>query len=164
MKAYLKRKWQAILAKERSPERLARSVALGWFMAFSPFLGIQSYLVFPIAPLCSANAAIAFTVLFIVSNPWTFIPIVLLNYFVGYYLTEHFFHLNLQAYNPSFMGWVNAKLMHYFPSLVQEGICFWCFIIGATIISFVTTAIVYPVLLKIFRRTLKPQETSVDLE
>lgn len=150
MASYGKKFLDKILNAESSPIRLARSVSLGNFIAFSPFLGIQTLLIFGLGKLLRLNITVIFTVVYVVNNPWTMIPIAALDYSIGHWLTETVFKLDLMRYNPSWMAWVNNKIGYY---LVQylgiAELCFWCFIIGGMVVASVISLASYP-FMKIF--------------
>ncbi len=144
---FFKQKWQAILAVEQSPEKLARALTLGLWIAFSPFLGLQTPLIFIIAPLMGLSSFIVFTTVYVVNNPWTMIPIIVLDYYVGYFIVEKWLGFNLHAYNPGFMTWVNEKLQRYLSSYLGTApLCFWCFICGGLVVSLIVASISYPIL------------------
>jgi uncharacterized protein (DUF2062 family) len=67
---YLRR----LLALNDTPERIAFAFALGVFLAFSPLLGLHTFLGLAIAFLFGLNRAAILVGLFI-NNPWTLVPI-----------------------------------------------------------------------------------------
>lgn len=134
-----------LLQAEADPRRLAWSMSLGVYLAFSPYLGIQTFLVFLLAFVFSANAAVIMIVLYTVNNPWTMLPIAALDYSFGHWLSESFLQLNLSQYDPAWMGWVNAKIGSYLTAYLGiEELCFWSFMLGGNIIAFTCAAISYP--------------------
>lgn len=148
MSKYLTKIMEKLVAKEPNPSRLAWSITLGIFFAFSPYLGIQTILAFVLAYLLWANSAVVVIVLYTVNNPWTMIPIAALDYIFGHWLVEKVLCLNLEQYNPSWMDWVNAKISGVTSYLGIESICFWCFMIGGNIIAVTLAAASYPFLKK----------------
>jgi len=75
--AYERLRWfitHRLLHADDSPQRIARGVALGLFIAITPTFGIQLVSYFPIAYLCRANRAAGFPFLWI-TNALTLVPI-----------------------------------------------------------------------------------------
>ncbi len=99
-----------------SPTKLAWSCALGVYLAFSSFLGIQTLLVFVFSFLLRAQASIVFAVLYLVNNPWTMVPIFFLDYGVGVWFFK-FIGVDWVALEPHWMQPVSdflvAHLLHY---------------------------------------------------
>jgi len=63
-----------LLALNDTPERIAFAFALGVFLAFSPLVGLHTFLGLAIAFLFGLNrAAVLFGL--IINNPWTMVPI-----------------------------------------------------------------------------------------
>ncbi|MCL5436544.1 MAG: DUF2062 domain-containing protein [Candidatus Dependentiae bacterium] len=147
-----------IMEKKLSPRHVAWSGALGAYLAFSPFLGVQTILVFVLAFIMRANAAIAFTVLYTVNNPWTMIPIVVLDYVVGGAFLK-LFGVSLCAYDPSWMGWLNDKLIPYIgPYLGVKKLCFWTYVIGGNLIAIPAACLAYPFIKKLYINSMSALE------
>ena len=83
MKLALKRFFSHIMAAGTTPKERAAAVALGVWIAFSPFLGIQTFLIFGICWIVHLNPSITFAVVYLINNPWTMIPIAAADYMVG---------------------------------------------------------------------------------
>lgn len=146
---------EKLVKGESSPAKLAWSTTLGIFLAFSPYLGFQTILVFVLSFLLRANSAIVFTVLYTINNPWTMIPIAALDYVFGHWLTATFLQIDLLEYNPSWMAWVNTKLASLTTYLGIEQLCFWCFFIGGNILAITAALLSYPFLRKLSSRIIK---------
>lgn len=160
MFTYFKKRFQQIIASESSPTRLARATSLGIGIAFSPYLGFQTILIFVLSYLIHANAAITFTVVYLVNNPWTMIPIAAADYLVGQSLVEKILGLNLVIYNPSWMDWVNAKIGHYLVHyLGVSELCFWCFIIGGNILALSAGLMSYPFLVYFYKKVTRKKHS-----
>ena len=71
-----------VLHADDPPERLARGVAVGVFVTFTPTIGVQMALVVFLAWLLRANKVVGLPVVW-VSNPVTFIPIYFPSYVIG---------------------------------------------------------------------------------
>lgn len=147
MGGFFRKKIDKMLASEPSPHRLSLSCAVGTFLAFSPYLGIQTVLIFVLSWLLSLNTAVTFSVVYLINNPWTMIPIVILDYLVGAWVAG-LFGINLLQYNPawmqSFNKWINVKAGSY---LAQWGIgelSFWAYFIGGHIVALACALLAYP--------------------
>ena len=71
-----------ILHIDDTPHRLALGVAIGFFVAWTPTIGLQSILVVMLAMLFRANKVVGLPFVWI-SNPFTFLPIFWPNYLIG---------------------------------------------------------------------------------
>lgn len=150
---------QRLLARETCPKRLARSIAAGIAIAVSPYLTLMTWLLFPLCWIMSANVAVAMTVLWTVNNPWTMVPIIVADYFVGYVLFEWLFGWDLTAYNPWFMDWFNEKVTPYVtPYLGIDDFCFWCFMGGGTVVAVAAGVVAYWSVLPILKKRLQMQQ------
>lgn len=78
-----------ILHANESPHRLAMSIGLGLFIAWTPTIGVQMILAFALAALFRANTRIGPALVW-VSNPLTLVPIYLPNYWLGHNLLRMF--------------------------------------------------------------------------
>ena len=150
-----KKLMERLVKSEPSPGKLAWSISLGLFLAFSPYLGFQTLLVFVLSFVLRANSAVVFIVLYTVNNPWTLIPIAALDYIFGHWLTESVLGLDLLQYNPSWMHWVNTKLSFLTAYLGIEQLCFWCFFIGGNIIACMVALLSYPFLRKLSSKIIE---------
>jgi hypothetical protein len=145
-----------VISPDMSPPYVARSCALGVFMAFSPYLGIQTILVIGLAVIMRASAPIAVTLLYVINNPWTMIPIAALDFVFGRFLVTTLLGLDLTPYNPAWMEWVNNKIGYYVLSFVGiDKFCFWSYLIGGHIIALTAAAITYPLVKRAWARSAK---------
>ena len=140
MSSLIKRFFLRLLALEPSPERRARSIALGIAIAFSPLLGIQTPVLFLLAFLLHLNSGVVFAVVYAVNNPWTMIPIIALDYAVGSFIMETILGIDLRPYDPAWADWVTTKLAYY---LCVNKLCFWYYCIGGVLISIVLGVLTY---------------------
>jgi uncharacterized protein (DUF2062 family) len=147
-----------LIEKQLSPREVAWAGALGVYLAFSPFLGIQTLLVFAFAFVLRANAAISVTVLYTVNNPWTMIPIVLLDYVVGSGFLR-LLDLDLTPYDPSWMGWLNGKLIPYIGSYLGiKKLSLWAYLIGGHLIAIPLACLSYPFIKKLYINSMNALE------
>lgn len=79
-----------VLHVNDSPHRIALGVALGLFIAWTPFLGLHILMVIGLAILLRANKFIAFVCVW-VCNPFTYIPIYYSSYLLGRVVLKCFY-------------------------------------------------------------------------
>lgn len=152
---YIKKILHKLILAEKSPEKLAFSFSLGCFLAFSPYLGIQTWLIFPLCWIFKLNITVTMTTLYLVSNPFTFVPIVMADYFTGYWFLVKFLHIDAIAYNPSWLAGLLNFLSKYVVDLQKYlgfTICFWCFFLGAHILGILVGCLLYPIMKPIFTK------------
>ncbi len=78
-----------ILHADDSPHRLALGIALGFFVAWTPTIGLQMVIVVLLATALRANNRVGIALVW-VSNPLTLIPIYLPNYWIGHNILKLF--------------------------------------------------------------------------
>ena len=78
----LRRLFRWLLTLRGSPESIGLGVAIGFFVAFSPLLGIHLILAIVLATVLNANRPAALTLIWL-NNPATFVPVFALEYWVG---------------------------------------------------------------------------------
>jgi uncharacterized protein (DUF2062 family) len=79
-----------ILHIDDSPQRMARGIAAGFFVAYIPILGLHMLLALLLAQLIRANKALAVMAVWI-CNPFTFVLIYLPCYRLGHFLVPFFY-------------------------------------------------------------------------
>jgi len=145
----LKKFFQKLVLKERSPRVLAISFCVGVFVAFSPFVGFHTLMVFVISWLFSLNLPVTFSTSFFFNNPWTMVPVYSTNYFFGEWFLRKIIGLNPISMNPSWMEPLNSMIVKY---TGISGISFWSFMIGGNLLGLLISVILYPVVRVIFER------------
>lgn len=124
------------LTKGCSVEKLTLSFCMGIYIAFSPFPGAHTIIMFIAKWLFNIN----FPVLFIstsINNPWTMIPFYTFDYIFGHWILH-----NILGFNP---GWL-IPISKIFGS---GSICVWSFFVGGNILGISIALLSYP-LVKIF--------------
>jgi uncharacterized protein (DUF2062 family) len=71
-----------LLRLRGTPEAVARGVAVGMFVAFTPTIGLQLVLAALLATICNANRPAALVPVWI-TNPATLVPVYAFTYWVG---------------------------------------------------------------------------------
>ncbi len=86
MKKYLRDRVREILKLNEPPHRLALAVALGVFIAFSPWFGLHIASCIALAWVLRLNKVVVLTATFI-NNPWTAVPMYGFCLWAGFKLT-----------------------------------------------------------------------------
>lgn len=147
-----------LLLSERTPSKLAFACSVGIFIAFWPFIGIHWLLTIVLAWAFRINIAVVYAAAHVVNNPFTMIPIYLAGYATGIFITNGIFGVDLLAYNPSWMEWLNLKLS----CLGIPNLSLWAFLIGGHVLGLVLALIAYYPLLHFFRRIITRHSPSVE--
>ena len=90
MKRYLHTFLRKLVLTETSVQKLTLSFCLGAFLAFSPYIGLQTWLTFPICWFFRLNVTITLASLYLISNPFTMVPIIIAGYALGKWLLINF--------------------------------------------------------------------------
>lgn len=136
----LKQYWHSVKAsfyRELSWSVLTWSSVWGVWIAFCPFLGLHTALVFLCSWLFSLNFAIVFGLSVLINNPWTMLPIYYFDYWVGMYWYTQI--VGAVPENPFFLSEI---LLYIQKTLLIPAFSFWAFIVGgigvATVAAFIT--------------------------
>ena len=132
-------RFRSFLSSERCPRRLALSVALSVFIAFSPFVGFHTAMVVLFSWIFALNASLLLAISMCVNNPWTMIPIYATDHLVG----DKIFHLlgiNGMELNPSWIASCNAWIAK---NTGMNGINLWAFLVGGNIVSILLALLIY---------------------
>ena len=138
----------SVLRADDPPQRLARGVAVGLFVAFTPFLGLHMIMVIVLAWLLRANQVVGIAMAW-VCNPATFPLIYPPCYFLGAVLMDRPI-LNRQWWDELFApppGWWEAFKFEW--SKIMEIIV--PLTLGTTVVGLVVAAIAYPLTLYVVR-------------
>jgi uncharacterized protein len=139
-----------MMLRERTPTKLAYASCVGIFIAFSPFLGLHWLMTIILAWILRLNVAVVYAASHVVNNPFTMVPLYLAGYAVGNYITQ-LFGLNLLAYNPWWMNWLNLKLS----CLGIPNLSLLTFLIGGNVLGLLVAVVSYPFLLRFYKRIIK---------
>lgn len=161
MKQYVNSVLKKLILAETSVQRLALSFSLGGFLAFSPYIGLQTWLTFPICWIFRLNVTVTLAALYLISNPFTMVPIIIVGYAFGTWLFTDLFHISIGQYNPSWLdSFVKFLAKHAInlEKLLGTKICFWCYFIGAHILAIAVALILYPLMINIFSKLIQQVE------
>ena len=135
IKKFIKR----FIAYERCAHKLALSCCLGIYIAFSPFFGFHTAMVFFLSWLFALNCAVMMGVSMLVNNPWTMMPVYGAGYAFGDWLLK-LFGVD-HTYNPA---WVTSCNLWLNTHIGLPGISFWAFLIGGNIVGICLALVGYP--------------------
>lgn len=157
---YLRHKFDQIIAKEQSPDKLAKSFSLGMWIALSPFLGVQTFLVFILGLPLKAHTGIVMILIYLINNPLTMFPIAIFDYLAGIWIFKDLLGINLAQYNPSWMQafntFVEKKLGSYLHNYINVAdLSIWYYLLGGLIVASIGAIITYPLAHYFFKRLLK---------
>ena len=114
-----------LFMQEKSAYKLAASCALGAYIAFSPFVGLHTAMVFALSWLFTLNSTVTWAVSVAINNPWTMVPVYFSDYMVGDKLAQ-FFGFTLPAS--------------------------WAFLIGGNLLGLIIGVMLYPIVLRMCAR------------
>lgn len=144
-----------LLAKENSPQKLALAFSVGIYIAFSPFPGLHTAMVFASSWLFSINVAVVFAISCMINNPWTMVPVYAVDYVVGHWFCVRLCGLDMLQYNPSWMGWFNTWVTHY---AGLADISLGSFLVGGNMLGILGALIMYPLMKYIFAALLQEKK------
>jgi hypothetical protein len=135
---------RSLLNLDDPPERTALAFAIGTFIGFSPLLGLHTILAALVSVVWRFNKFAILTGSFL-SNPWTIAPIVGASWAIGRLIIGsppvELPQASLSAlFTAEFWSLIAAQWRQLLP-----------FAVGSTILSIVSAAISYPLLLYILR-------------
>ena len=114
-----------LVLQEKSAYKLAASCALGAYIAFSPFVGLHTVMVFAFSWLFALNSAVTWAVSVAINNPWTMMPVYGVDYLVGDWCAQ------------------------YFGITLPAG---WAFLIGGNLLGLLIGVMLYPIVLRMCAR------------
>jgi uncharacterized protein len=127
----------------------AMAVAVGTYIAFSPFIGLHTLLTIFLAWLFRLNCPVMIAVSWIINNPWTMIPLYLFDYWIG---SKIVYLMGIELKNPTWMERINTFLQSYCPN--QE-LSIWAFLIGGNVVGIIAGIAIYPIILYSMKRFSK---------
>lgn len=159
MNHYLQTIIDKVMNADQSPRRLAASCSLGIFFACSPFLGIQTFLVIGAGMLFHLNITIAMIMLYLINNPITMVPIIIIDYLTGYFFIAYLLGYNIHYAVPAFFTkidtYVQKKLSSWYPSM-HFSLAYY--VLGGLIFAFFCSLISYPLLYAWFKKLKIPKK------
>lgn len=130
--------------------QLAKSVAVGLYVAMCPFPGAHTVLMLAFKWLFRLNLPVLF-IAASVNNPWTMIPLYSFDYAFGYWLVHQV------------IGWTPAWNISLHKIFGTGSICVWSFLIGGNILGLLAAGIGYPLARVIFGRFIRARSVEDEL-
>jgi uncharacterized protein (DUF2062 family) len=143
-----------LFALDDTPERIALAFALGVFLAFSPLLGLHTFLGLILAFFFDLNR-IALLLGVFVNNPWTLIPI----YAAGTYLGGLLVGFPSRPPLPHF-DWQAVWSAGFWVQLAGQRQILTPMLLGSSILSVLTAALSYAAALYLIRHRRAHQLNS----
>jgi uncharacterized protein (DUF2062 family) len=122
-----------------TPQRLSLSCCSGLYIAFSPFPGVHTILMFVFNYFLKLHFP-TLLVITSINNPWTMIPFYTFDYAFGYWVTH------------SLMGWTPSWILSLTKIFGTGKICIWSFLIGGNILGIIAAFSSYPLFIWLFTR------------
>ena len=127
------------LKANNSASKLALSFCMGVYVAFSPFPGGHTAIMFFFQWIFRLNFPILFFATSL-NNPWTMIPFFIVDYSFGYWFVH------------SVLGWDPYWAISLERVFGSGKICVWSFLIGGNILGIITALFCYPLALKFLKK------------
>ena len=140
---------KAMVFKERSVHILALSFSLGVYIAFSPFIGLHTIMIFFLSWLLSLNIAVTFMATYLINNPCTMIPVYSSGYFFVDWMLSSIFGVDTIASNPAWMSYINEPIIQ---CTGIQGVSFWALLTGGNVLGVGLALVLYPIMKKVFGR------------
>lgn len=154
-----------LVEKQRCAHTLALSFSVGTYIAFSPYVGLHSALVFLVSWLFSLECAAAFAAAWLINNPWTMLPIYALNYNVGECILGSWCGINTAAYNPCLPAFMSPFTTWLVAKTGLSHISLWSFVLGGNLVGICAAVIMYPLIKPLFKQLIQEKnKKSVQLE
>jgi len=145
-----------LLNLDDPPERTALAFAIGAFIGFSPLLGLHTIIATIIALVGRFNKLAIYTGIYL-NNPWTIAPIVAASWAMGRWIigapVVELPHLSLSA----------MMTVEFWKLIAMQWRQLLPFALGATILSVVSSAISYPLMLHLLRAYRRKRERATPL-
>ncbi len=145
--------------EEKSPHKLALSFCMGAYIAFSPFPGLHTIMIFAFSVLFGLNLSVTFAAAYGINNPITLIPVYAADYGLGYWLLHKVLALDVAIINP---WWMQSCSTFFEQKLGLALPCIWSFLIGGNILGIALAIILYPITKQVFNYC-KSTETGTSV-
>lgn len=135
MLEWLKKKFlEIITTKNVSPHKLARSWALGSYIAFSPFPGVHKLMLLGAQYFLNTHFPFLLMGCYTINNPWTMIPCYVADYYFGHWIIHGIFNIT-HSWEIS-LAWAGLG-----------NVCMLSFFVGGNVLGILAACISYPIIL-----------------
>lgn len=155
---WVKKVFARLLQYERCVHTFTLSCCMGIYIAFSPFVGFHTGMVFLFSWLFALNFSVVLAVSVTINNPWTMVPVYGLSYLFGDWILS-FFGVNHYAWNPSWVSKGNELLSQY---ITLSGFSFWAFMIGGNILGIGLALLAYPIVKRVATMMVKGKTRVIN--
>jgi uncharacterized protein (DUF2062 family) len=138
-----------------TPHTAALAASWGVFVAFSPLLGVQTFFMMATAPLLSLSMVISMTVLYVVNNPLTMIPIALAGYSLGSALCSYSSWCNAVSTLPGIASLDRALNTYVAPRLHMDHMSVIYYLVGCFLLATLVALASYPVVYMLYARAYR---------
>lgn len=142
-----------LLNLDEPPERTALAFAVGVFIGFSPFLGLQTLLAAGVSVICRLNKVATITGS-LLNNPWTLAPVVALAWGLGRLL------IGAQPIALPQAGLSTLMTASFWTTLASQWRQLLPFVVGSFALSAIGAAIAYPLMLSLLRSYGNKRESA----
>lgn len=132
------------------------SCCLGIYIAFSPYIGFHTMMVFVVSWLFSLNVTVVLAVSVMINNPWTMVPVYGLSYLCGDRLLN-WLGMNHYVWNPTWVLKGNELIAKY---IGYSGFSFWAFMVGGNLLGLTFALMAYPIIKWLFKRLANNEHLS----
>ena len=139
-----------LIAQEQSPHKLALTCAIGAYIGISPLVGLHTVMTFVVAWMFSLNIGILFAVSMSIHNPWTMMPVYIIDHLFGKWLFA-MLHIDYLQWEPSWVESCNVFLKEH---TGITGLSFSAFFIGGNLLAIGISVIMYPLAKRVFTNYL----------
>ncbi len=146
-----------LLNYERCAHKLSLSCCVGIYIAFSPFVGFHTAMVFLFSWLFALNFAVILSVSMFVNNPWTMVPVYGAGHLFGDWVLS-VCGVNHYDWNPTWIKLCNEWLTS---KVGLSGFSFWAFMIGGNILGVSLSIACYPVIKRCMSRLATTSKKKV---
>lgn len=155
-KRMVKQRLRALLSrlaeKQNCPKKLSRSFCMGTYIAFSPFIGLHTVMIFLLSWAFGLECTAVFAAAWLINNPWTMLPVYALDYKAGNCILTYFCGPNTAIYNPEWMQPITIKVANL---LGTTNISVWSFVVGGNILGLIFACLLYPFIKRFFEQLVR---------
>ena len=157
MLKYLKDFLNRFARMDTSPKRLAASFCFGVFVSITPTVPFQTPIILGLGWLLGFNTVVAFASSWLFSNPFTLVPVYLIDYAFGVWFFEKVVGFDLVRYNPWWIEKFNGFLSRYIDVQKHFGtnFCLWCLLFGGLMVALLVSIPLYFILERVFATIIK---------
>lgn len=148
-----------LVEKQKCPQLLTRSFCMGTYIAFSPFVGMHTLMVFLFSWVLQLELTAVFAAAWLINNPWTMVPVYALGYNTGEFVLRGMCGIDSTAWNPH---WVQPISEWLGSAIGSSKLSFWSFMIGGNLIGLCAAIALYPFMKRFFARLVREKQEQAN--